>query len=391
MITKYQLIILGIESPFIEEILKTFYIHIEELGINRDSIIEINEKNFNFNYIANAPTFCLYFGSNDSNYTNLDFVDILIKDATLILPIVSDLKQFNKEIPEFLRNNNGIELKLENDIEKIVSVILEGFGLLRSTRKLFISYKRDESTSVAIQLFEQFEKSGFDVFLDTHSIRPGEKFQEELWHRMTDCDVIVILNTPEFMGSKWCKEELAEANTKSIGIFQLIWPNHNLEDIAKLCIPHSLTEADFIDGVYNEPTKSLLTQKSVNNITYAIESLRARSLASRQDKIISEFISVSKKLKLDVTLQPEKIITQYLSNGKERVFIPTVGIPQSFTYNQSEELIRSIRKNEIDSIFLLYDHRSIRDRWLKHLSWLDSYLKVKSTKIVGIEKWLENN
>ena len=54
-------------------------------------------------------------------------------------------------------------------------------------------------------MYEALESHHFDVFLDTHSIEKGEPFQEELWHRMTDCDVILLLNTPDFLESHWCK------------------------------------------------------------------------------------------------------------------------------------------------------------------------------------------
>ena len=74
---------------------------------------------------------------------------------------------------------------------------------------------------MAIQLYEALERNNFDVFLDTHSIKQGEPFQDELWHRMTDCDVIVLLNTKSFLESKWCKEEVAEASVKQIGVLAI--------------------------------------------------------------------------------------------------------------------------------------------------------------------------
>lgn len=52
--------------------------------------------------------------------------------------------------------------KIEED--RIVNIALESFELLNNTRKIFISYKRNESTSVAIQLFEALEAHNFDVF-----------------------------------------------------------------------------------------------------------------------------------------------------------------------------------------------------------------------------------
>jgi hypothetical protein len=388
MITKYQLIKLGTENPFHKEVLDTLYHHVSELGLTKESIIEIDDSNFKSKYKANAPAFCLYFGSNSGLFNDINLLEILIKDANLILPIVSDLGKFRSQIPKELENVNGFELATSNDIEKLVSCILEGLSLLRLSRRLFISYKRDESSTVAIQLFEQLEKNGFDVFLDTHSIRPGEPFQDELWHRMADTDVVVLLNTPGFLNSNWTTQELAKANSMSIGILQVIWPSHKLERDAELSIPYQLSDSHFGNKKFRNPT-SYLTQEAISSIIQQVESLRARSLASRQDNIITEFIASTNRMGKKAELQPEKFITIKQNNGKELVIIPTVGVPQAFTYNQSEELVTRIKSRNTDAVYLLFDHRNIRERWLKHLDWLDNYLPVKTIKIVKAEEWLK--
>lgn len=386
--TKYQIIIIGSDKTFYKEVLDTLYHHIAELGLAKESILEIDENNFKTEYKANAPTFCLYFGSNSGTFKNIDLLNILIKDANLILPVASDLEKFSSRIPKELQNVNGFELATSNDIEKLVSCILEGLSLLRLSRRLFISYKRDESSTVAIQLFEQLEKNGFDVFLDTHSIRPGEPFQEELWHRMADTDVVVLLNTPGFLNSNWTTQELAKANSMSIGILQVIWPSHKLERDAELSIPLQLSDFDFENKIFKNP-KSYLTPNAISNIISQVESLRARSLASRQDNIITEFIASSNRVGKKADLQSEKFITMKRSDGKELVIIPTVGVPQAFTYNQSEELVARIKSKNVAGAFLLFDHRNIREKWIKHLEWLDNYLPVKTIKIVKAEEWLK--
>ncbi|MCO5268980.1 MAG: toll/interleukin-1 receptor domain-containing protein [Brumimicrobium sp.] len=388
MTTKYQLIKIGENNSFYSEILEVFYLHIIELGLQKDCIIEIDENNFSAEYKANAPTFCLYFGSTSGIFPNQDILNNLLEDATLLLPIVSDLTKFTQQIPKELHNINGFQLTTKEDVERLTSSILEGLSLLRLSRRLFISYKRDESTSVAIQLFEQFEKNGFDVFIDTHSIRPGEPFQEELWHRMADTDVIVMLNTPNFMKSHWTTQELAQANAMSIGVVQLVFPNHKLEREAELSIPIQLTYKDFDNCVLGTSTKSL-TENSIQKIVSQVESIRARSLGARQDNIISEFISFAQKLKVKAQLQPEKFITITKRDGKELIVIPTVGIPQAFTYHQKDELIKRIKKNDEEVIYILYDHINIRERWLKHLDWLDTYLPIKTIKLLNSEQWLQ--
>ena len=379
MVTKYQVILIGDKNSLIGNILEALFRHVAELGLNKESILVLQDSNFYTEYKKNAPAFCLYFGNTIGEFKDLCILDSLLKDATLVLPVVTDLNEFGKSTPASLKNINGFELPSLNEVEKLVACILEGLSLLRLSRRLFISYKRDESSSVAIQLFEKLEKNGFDVFLDTHSIRPGEPFQEELWHRMADTDVVVLLNTPGFLKSNWTTEELAKANSMSIGILQLIWPGHTLEREAEISIPYQLKNSDFHENTLKDETAKIVVAQ--------IESLRARSLASRRDNIITEFISSScGKIKAD--LQSEKFITVTSSNGKKHIVIPTVGVPQAFTYNQSIELVSRIKSNVVVDIYLLYDHRNIREKWLKHLDWLDSYLPIKSIKTVDVEQWL---
>ena len=388
MNTKYQIIIIGSSNIYIKKILRALKKRTTELGIDKKALLVIKSNNFHKRYKSNAPAFCLYFGDENGNYKDLSILNILIKDATLILPVASDITQFHSQIPELLRTINGFELTTRGHIEKIIAVVLEGFSLLRLSRRIFISYKRDESTAVAIQLYEQLERNGFDVFLDTHSIRPGESFQEELWHRMADTDVIVLLNTPNFLKSNWTTQELAQANSMSIGILQLIWPSHKIERNAQLSMPIQLRKGDFVKNTIS--SAATLNVPTLDLIINQTESLRARSLASRQDNIVTEFMNFSNKVGTIAHLQPEKFITLCKSSGEEVIILPTVGVPQALTYHQSDELISRIKSKNIKSLYILYDHRNIRKKWLAHIDWLDNYLPIKSIKITEIEKWLKN-
>jgi len=41
---------------------------------------------------------------------------------------------------------------------------------LPAQRRVFVSYRRNESRDAAVQLFEELSARQFDVFLDTHSV-----------------------------------------------------------------------------------------------------------------------------------------------------------------------------------------------------------------------------
>ena len=387
MKTKYQIVIIGLINPLKEKVLETLKLRVSELGISHDSIITINEINFRQDYVANAPTVGLYFGGNTTVFPNLDIVETIISDSNIVVPIVHDFGNYSHLTPTILHPINGFELRDENNIEALVGRILEVLGLLRLSRRLFISYRRTESTGVAIQLYERLEQAGFDVFLDTHSIRQGEVFQDELWHRLVDTDVVVLLNTNGFLESEWTKEELAKASAMSIGILQVIWPNHIAERSSELSIPLPLHADDFENRKFD--SKDSLIKSVVENIIGMTESLRARTLGARQDNLVTEFMNSAKQHGVSAYLQPEKFINIIQSDGSEIVLIPTIGVPHAYTYNQSEDLVKTIKAHKPKNIFLLYDHINIRERWLKHLDWLDDYLPVNTVKILDIDNWLK--
>lgn len=385
---KYQLIILGTtENPIVEEILNQIKTKITDLKLPKNILNIINRDNIGTEYVGNQPAFSIYFGDKEGKFNDLDITKKLIEDGTMILPIF--YTDFPKEIPKILENQNGIQFD-NNELDRIANIVLQAFELLRNTRKVFISYKRSESTSVAIQMYEALESHNFDVFLDTHSIEKGEPFQDELWHRMTDCDVILLLNTPGFLESHWCKEELAVAGSKQIGIVQLIWPNHTIESISHLSYPLKLKNSDFEKGIYNNKDSSKLNNTKIREIVQQVESVRARNLASRQDNLITEFMSIAKQCGRNITIQPERFLTEELS-GKNIIYIPTIGIPQS-TDCQSAEIRHEFEKDPNNTcIRLIYDDLRIRDKWLKHLDWLNNNFKkdIHTLKKQDFEKWLQ--
>lgn len=385
---KYQLIILGSYNGSEKEIAELFLTRLDELKLQKDFYQIVYREEFEKEYKGNQPTFTIYIGKTSGNSRDITKTKRLLKEGNIVLPLF--LNSFCDEIPKILENQNGLQYT-SNQKDKVVNLILESFGKLRNTRKVFVSYRRDYSSSVAIQLYEALEKNNFDVFLDTHSIKQGEPFQEELWHRMTDCDVIVLLNTKEFLESKWCKEEIAEASASQIGVLQLVWPDHKLEKMAEVCIPIKLESKDFVDNNSTDNNLSKLTPEKLLQIIQQTESLRARNLASRQDSLITNFLNIAKKHGKEMSVQPQRFITENLEKNKKRIFIPSIGIPLSTDYNQSSELKKEINDYAVDEVYLIYDNIKIREKWIKHLDYLNKYLDVKTIKKQEFDLWLRKN
>ena len=153
--------------------------------------------------------------------------------------------------------------------------MLECVGLLRRQRRVFVSYRRSEARAAAVQLHDVLSARGFDVFLDTHSIRPAEPFQEVLWHRLVDSDVMVMLDTPTYFDNRWTRQEIGRARAKDIQVLRVIWPAHTPTRMT------DLSETIYLDPMDLEAADGLLATAVADEVVLHVERPRSRSLAAR--------------------------------------------------------------------------------------------------------------
>lgn len=386
MYFKYQIIFLGdIANPACEAIKRRFYEKTHEMGLPAESFMEIYSKNFTTCYQNKQPSFVYYFGKKDHNNLDADKLDILITNGDAIIPVYFQKDSFYEEIPKVVWKMNG-KVYSDEKTDAFVNYALEALRLMRQNRKLFISYRRSDSTVVANQLFDALVRCNYDVFLDSYSIGAAKNFQEELHHRLSDCDILIQLYTKEFKESGWCLEEITAANQKQIGVIELVWPDMELDIHNHLCEPIILTEYDFVTDYRNQ--NALLTDETVNKISKTVESVRARNMAARQDGLVGEFIKEAQKVGR-VMIQEYKYLVERLEDDNVNVFIPAVGVPQSYDCFESLQF-KSLLKNPKTIIYLIYDDLRIKRRWIEHLDWLNKSLEVQTIKKNDFSLWLQN-
>ena len=375
-------------EPHAETLRNTIRRNFNELGIPLALLAFLDDKTVAARD-RKAPIVGVYFGLTRNPSPASPGLSDLLKEARMVVPVVPQLTEFSQFVPEDLRVLNGMEFRPEDDdLNRVASVLLEGLSLLRKSRRLFISYRRIETQGIAIQLYELLDAHGFDVFLDSHSIRPGEPFQEVLWHRLADTDVIVLLDSPGFLTSRWTEAELAQANSTNIQILQLIWPDSTLQKGAAFSRPFSLVEPDFFDPKDMLGTSARLRDACLYRVAVEVESLRARALAARHAYLTQEFCAEATAVGLAPRVQPERFILLETKSGNYVVVVPTVGVPDAVRYQEIEDEISRHPKRHGD-IILLYDERGIREKWTKHITWLDRHqLQVKSLQVAQAQSWL---
>lgn len=400
----YQLVVLGAEGDAqvndcalrLDRALATAF---AQLGVNANKfLIRVSAASGGAGLHRKMPTVAVFFGLTASPKLSDDDaarLDQLMADGALIIPIVSDIAAFNSLVPAAIASLNGISVAdCGAEFERLAARVLEGFGLLRERRRLFISYRRIETSGVASQLYEALDAAGFDVFLDTHgALRPGEPFQDILWHRLADTDVALVLDSPGFLASRWTEEELARANTSNIQILQVLWPDQTDGATAGFSTFYPLTKAEFV-GPETLGLAARLVDSTVGGIVDAVEGLRARAIGARIAFLVREFVMEARKagLKVHTTLDRSLIVD---GHGGERVLVqPAIGVPDAERY----ESVVQLHKREVGfgrtyatPPILLYDQTGIRTRWLEHLTWLNGNLAcARSVSLVEAKTWLDD-
>jgi hypothetical protein len=160
-----------------------------------------------------------YFGG--TKHLDLNAARDVARVSAPIIPTIGPTGDFGTQIPDFLQGSNGLRRRTDDpELTELAIALLECVGLLRRQRRVFVSYRRFESRTAAMQLHDLMTARGFDVFLDTHDIRPGDPFQDVLWHRLCDSDIMVMLDTPTYFESKWTLQEIGRARAKEIHVLR---------------------------------------------------------------------------------------------------------------------------------------------------------------------------
>ncbi|MBM1817853.1 toll/interleukin-1 receptor domain-containing protein [Pseudosulfitobacter pseudonitzschiae] len=325
-----------------------------------------------------AATVALYFGGDPT--VDVNVVDQLEAAKIPIVPVVEKGASVTEAVPTEIALTNACLVDADDaTLEALASVALEVLGLLHRQRRIFISYRRSDSREAALQLHDELSSRGFDVFLDTHDFRPAAAFQEMLWHRLSDCDVTIMLDTKDYFGSKWTAQELGRSQALGIQILRVIWPDHSGSRHLSLSDTVTLSNAD-LDGSNRLRPDLLVT------IAKRAEALRSRSIATRHLDLVG-------RLKTEVMriggqfegIGAYRSVSLTLPGGRALEAYPMVGVPTAEMLNDIQEKAGKAGHGRFPC--LVYNHIGIRPAWIEHLRWLDTQISSVRTLKVSDAGW----
>lgn len=363
----YQCLLLGAPTPAqVTTFSSTFDDCLLLFGLQRGLDYTI-DKGLQPHFCNVTATVAVFFGAVGSTYPEAPTMTRL---GVPVVPVVSNATQVAAELPADLRNINAlIADPADIGLRRVVSAALQCLGLLPAQRRVFVSYRREESAEVALQLFEALSARHFDVFLDTHSVSVAADFQAALWHRLCDSDVLLMLDTPNYFGSRWTTEEWGKAIAKSISMLQLVWPAHEPSRHSRLATMKKLAAADF--------NGSRLSAAVVSGIALELERVRSVSVALRHTNMVGILRTAVEDLGGSVEgVGQKRSVLLKMPSGKPLVVYPVVGVPTSMDVHECIDL------SDMRPAAVVYDHLGISTDWHRHLDWI-------ATR-VGDVKWLRS-
>lgn len=388
VLASYQIGLLGRPNGLKEQLEASLRKRLADLGMVSSTLNFISESDVGRRN-RKMPFIAVFVGYQSA--TDVDHLVLrdLIADSVVIIPLVESIKSASSFIPSCIGHINCLEISpADPQLERVVTLLLENFQLLRSDRRLFISYRRVEAQSIAIQLYENLDAAGFDVFLDTHGVPPAVDFQSTLWHRLADSDVIVLLDTPRFRESRWTREELSRANATSIQILHLLWPDASPDANSAFSEFYPLDAFDFSDDE-RVGERARLKEDTLNSIRVRAESLRARAISARHRYLVDNFCDQARAVGRIANVQSARFISLETPDAARIAVVPAVGVPNAARYQQIEKAIVD-SGDQYKKIWLLYDERGILDDWLQHVSWLNKHLPLIAVRVSEAMRRIED-
>lgn len=377
----YELAILGSVTGEERATLKATLTEMtSDFGLEMDTDVVVHDSATVAGRDRHAAFAGVFFGGD--NPGDLEVVRDLIRASAPIIPSVAAAGDFDGEIPDFLRFSNGLRRRdVDPNMSELAAALLECVGLLRKQRRVFVSYRRVESRAAALQIHDLLTERGFDVFLDTHDIRPGDPFQDVLWHRLVDSDVMVMLDTPTYFERRWTRQEIGRARAKEIQVLRVIWPEHTPSKFT------DLAETIYLDPAELEGPDGPIVTATAESIVLKVERVRSRSIAAR-------YMSITGKLRADVEkigasiegIGAHRAIAVRLLDDRKIWAYPIVGVPTAEVLHDIAVKARDADQKEVP--VLVYDHIGIRDAWAAHLLWLTEHIRTVRTVKVSEAGWV---
>jgi hypothetical protein len=236
-----------------------------------------------------------------------------------ILPVL------NKKASDSVSTLLDAELRKRNiafweaDIAELALVALARAGVTSLDRRVFISYRRVETSPLADQLFDRLSQRNFQVFLDRVSVDPGVDFQVKLFEHLADKSMMVLLHSTTFASAQWTKAEIDFARDLDLSILVLRLPGLPNDINARAGEVVQLEESEIEMVRVAETDRARLSanalEKVVDQIVYQHDLDLIGRLRNLRDRVIAAVDRNDPKLSYSLSRSNARVDLEVRSGG----------------------------------------------------------------------------
>lgn len=233
---------------------------------------------------TDAPTLVVCLGSEDiaSSAPISHQLAQAREKAFAVAPLRRPYQDFRASFPEVIYALNAVEW---GPGDQPSLQLLRLLGIIEQERKLFLSYRQNEASALAIQLHRALCERNYDVFLDRFSVPPGADFQRRIDAELTDKAFVLLAESESAVGSEWVQHEVSYALSHQIAVLALVLPGvatqnqyPSIDDAFRLFF-----EIDEIDG---SGAQRKLTDDALQKTLDSIEWRYAREVRRRREQLL---------------------------------------------------------------------------------------------------------
>ena len=354
---------------------------VQNFGLGQESVEFSNQLSDD----DTAQQVVAYLASKDGREREPTLLTIgeAVKSNVAILPIIvgDPSEGISDQLPSEI-----VHLNAERWTEtgtNVALALLAILGLIESERKVFISYKQNQTSDIAIQLFEELVKRRFDVFLDRYSVEPAVDFQLRLEEALGDKAFVLLLESSDLLQSQWVRHEIAYSHAHRIPIMALKVPGdagafaRAIDDAFRF----TLHQQDL-------QTNGTLTESSLARVLDRIETEHAKALRKRREQILGSVIDIVRDKQYEIQPVTDWSILAENPCGKSHLLWTTPRRPAAKDYYLVEKERKRLEEpTRISNLTVSVVHESGRFMQ-EHQELLQWLTRVSGTKVSTVSTCL---
>lgn len=271
--------------------------------------------------------------------------------------------------------------------QSVAATVLRAAGVLEERPRVFLSYKRGDTATLALQLFRELTEQQFEVFLDGCALAPAHVLTQKIRAQLGNKGIVLVLASPNYLRSVWCRMELATAAALNLGMVVVAAPHAPPLALTAGAPCIRLQTADFAGG-HIGPQGTLLPAKAERVARVVREQYDRVLLRKRQRLMVNTTLALRQAGCSNVAPASNGCLIAHLR-------VPGAGGPQATGYRlalthrspETDDFYRAAHPATHQSAVVVGLNSSMEPGAVARRIWLEAATAVRTADSARLTQW----